>query len=210
MSAIIICNLIESGTETKGFDQRSILKNGKASTSLVKTEPRTSLVKTGKASTSLVKAGKARTEVKKMDLENTQSTEEKKWMQARETLMKRLNEYRSYCKNLEEEKRKGKAHSRRVDCMAYDELKKKFPHLPKEPFLGSVPGIEIGQKFEFRLELHIVGLHRPTQGGIDTMEYRGNKVAISVVDSGGYAYDNYMSSTETLIYCAQGSSIEYS
>ncbi|XP_058207492.1 histone-lysine N-methyltransferase, H3 lysine-9 specific SUVH5-like [Rhododendron vialii] len=54
---------------------------------------------------------------------------------------------------------------------------------------GPVPGVEIGDKFQFRAELVVIGLHRQLQSGIDYMEENGIKFATSIVESGRYGND---------------------
>ncbi|ONK78111.1 uncharacterized protein A4U43_C02F14470 [Asparagus officinalis] len=72
--------------------------------------------------------------------------------------------------------------------------------------IGSVPGIEIGDIFYFRIELCVVGLHAPIMAGIDYMtaqfENGDDTVAVSVVSSGGY--ENEETNTDALIYSGQG------
>ncbi|KAG0463365.1 hypothetical protein HPP92_019434 [Vanilla planifolia] len=56
--------------------------------------------------------------------------------------------------------------------------------------IGSVPGVEIGDIFYFRIEMCLVGLHIPVMGGIDYMITRigdvDDPVATSIVSSGSY------------------------
>ncbi|KAI3971926.1 hypothetical protein MKX01_030127 [Papaver californicum] len=55
--------------------------------------------------------------------------------------------------------------------------------------LGHVPGVEVGDEFHYRVELSIIGLHGPFQGGID------------YVKKGGYDdIDNF----DVLLYSGQG------
>eukprot|EP00268_Persea_americana_P043769 TRINITY_DN44073_c0_g1_i1.p1 TRINITY_DN44073_c0_g1~~TRINITY_DN44073_c0_g1_i1.p1 ORF type:complete len:1013 (+),score=234.04 TRINITY_DN44073_c0_g1_i1:236-3274(+) len=68
--------------------------------------------------------------------------------------------------------------------------------------LGPVPGIEVGDEFSFRVELAVVGLHRPYQSGIDYTKQGKTILATSVVASGGYADD--MDSSDVMIYSGQG------
>ncbi|CAM0149896.1 unnamed protein product [Urochloa decumbens] len=68
--------------------------------------------------------------------------------------------------------------------------------------VGSIPGVEVGAEFHFRVELSLVGLHRQYQGGIDTAKVNGVLVAISIVASGGYPDD--LSSSDELIYTGSG------
>ncbi|KAF9611400.1 hypothetical protein IFM89_032069 [Coptis chinensis] len=68
--------------------------------------------------------------------------------------------------------------------------------------LGIDHGVEVGDEFHYRVELSIIGLHRPYQGGIDYMHRHGTIVATSIVASGGY--DDDMGSTDVLVYSGQG------
>ena len=69
--------------------------------------------------------------------------------------------------------------------------------------MGQVPGVEVGDEFIYRVQLAIVGLHRHYQGGIDTTTHRnGERIAISIVASGGYP-DELPCSGE-LIYTGSG------
>ncbi|GFZ01099.1 SU(VAR)3-9 homolog 5 [Actinidia rufa] len=71
--------------------------------------------------------------------------------------------------------------------------------------IGSVPGVEVGDEFQYRVELALVGVHRLYQGGIDYMEHGGMIVATSIVASGSYADD--LENPDVLIYSGQGGNI---
>ncbi|KAE9607422.1 hypothetical protein Lal_00026552 [Lupinus albus] len=71
--------------------------------------------------------------------------------------------------------------------------------------LGSVPGVEVGDEFQFRLELNIVGLHRQVQGGIDYVDHNGKILATSVVATGGHADE--LDNPDVLIYTGQGGNL---
>lgn len=71
--------------------------------------------------------------------------------------------------------------------------------------LGHVPGVEVGDMFEFRSEMFVVGLHRQVQGGIAWIEKEGEKVACSVVVSGGYGDD--IDQGDTVEYTGQGGQV---
>ncbi|KAJ8451076.1 hypothetical protein Cgig2_026885 [Carnegiea gigantea] len=45
--------------------------------------------------------------------------------------------------------------------------------------IGPIPGVEVGDKFYYRVELMIVGLHRRPQAGIDSMEFGREKDRIA-------------------------------
>ncbi|KAK3123355.1 hypothetical protein QOZ80_8AG0629260 [Eleusine coracana subsp. coracana] len=92
---------------------------------------------------------------------------------------------------------------RRID-LAADKAMKELPDYSKPgPFVGKVPGVEVGDGFLYRVQLAIVGLHRPYQGGIDwTKDNNDNLIAISVVASGGYPDE--LSSSGELVYTGSG------
>ncbi|KAJ7536331.1 hypothetical protein O6H91_12G065100 [Diphasiastrum complanatum] len=95
---------------------------------------------------------------------------------------------------------------KRPDFKAASILKASALYLNQEKRVGHVPGIEVGDQFYFRIELCIVGLHRPLQAGIDAIHAKdseyGIPVAASIVASGGYEDD--LDTGETLIYTGQG------
>ncbi|XP_020584833.1 histone-lysine N-methyltransferase, H3 lysine-9 specific SUVH1-like [Phalaenopsis equestris] len=75
--------------------------------------------------------------------------------------------------------------------------------------IGSVPGVDVGDIFFFRIELCLVGMHAPSMGGIDYMitKYSGadEPAAISIVSSGGYENDE--GDANVLIYTGQGGGV---
>uniref|UniRef100_A0A8I6WEV9 Histone-lysine N-methyltransferase n=1 Tax=Hordeum vulgare subsp. vulgare TaxID=112509 RepID=A0A8I6WEV9_HORVV len=107
------------------------------------------------------------------------------------------------CRTLVQAVEQGSLKSRRID-LAADKLIRKLPGFTKHgPIVGKVAGVEIGDEFLYRVELAIVGLHRPYQGGIDTMkDINGMLIAISIVASGGYPDD--LSSSGEIIYTGSG------
>ncbi|TKW10139.1 hypothetical protein SEVIR_6G142400v4 [Setaria viridis] len=91
----------------------------------------------------------------------------------------------------------------RIDLTADKVIKKLLGFTQHDPFVGNVPGVEIGDEFVYRVELALVGLHRPYRGGIGTTR-DGNRVlvAVSIVASGGYP--DKRSSSGELIYTGSG------
>eukprot|EP01018_Ginkgo_biloba_P015341 Gb_40999 [translate_table: standard] len=73
--------------------------------------------------------------------------------------------------------------------------------------IGSVPGVQPGDHFYFRMELCVLGLHAQVQAGIDYITAKNNQwnepVAVSIIASGGYE-DNEDDGGETLVYTGQG------
>ncbi|KAI4327184.1 hypothetical protein L6164_019676 [Bauhinia variegata] len=95
---------------------------------------------------------------------------------------------------------------RRVDLLAAKILKDKNKYVNTgKQILGSVPGVEVGDEFQYRVELNIIGLHRLTQGGIDYVKHNGKVLATSVVASGGYADD--LDNSDVLVYTGSGGNV---
>ncbi|PRQ55550.1 putative histone-lysine N-methyltransferase [Rosa chinensis] len=69
--------------------------------------------------------------------------------------------------------------------------------------LGAIRGVKVGDKFRYRAQLNIVGLHRHFTNGIDYIKSRDGKILVtSIVDSGRYA--NNMQCSDVLIYSGEG------
>ncbi|CAN1834971.1 Histone-lysine N-methyltransferase, H3 lysine-9 specific SUVH5 [Linum perenne] len=112
-----------------------------------------------------------------------------------------LRLFHSLCKIYEEEAKSNPG--KRVDILAANELKVRGLKLNVgQNIIGAVPGVEVGDEFQYRLELHIIGLHRPTQGGIDYAKQPRGIIATSIVASGGY--DDNLDDSDVLEYTGQG------
>lgn len=96
--------------------------------------------------------------------------------------------------------------SRRPDLRAGTLFLNKGIRTNSKKRIGSVPGVEIGDIFFFRMELCLVGLHAPSMAGIDYMgvKHTGEEepLAVSIVSSGGY--EDYAEDPDVLIYSGQG------
>ncbi|KAJ4767185.1 hypothetical protein LUZ62_077560 [Rhynchospora pubera] len=70
--------------------------------------------------------------------------------------------------------------------------------------IGSVPGVQVGDIFFFRMEMCVIGLHAQTMGGIDYMKIGDevDPVAICIVSAGGYENDE--DDPDILVYTGQG------
>ncbi|XP_078153745.1 uncharacterized protein LOC144548900 isoform X2 [Carex rostrata] len=91
----------------------------------------------------------------------------------------------------------------RNDLKAAEIVKKSDEYIdPGNPVVGHVPGVEVGDEFRYRMELHLIGLHRPLQCGIDWTKVNGIPVATSIVASGGYS--DGMDGSDVLIYTGSG------
>ncbi|XP_055819438.1 uncharacterized protein LOC129888499 [Solanum dulcamara] len=95
---------------------------------------------------------------------------------------------------------------RRIDLQAAKIVKDKGKEVNTgTQILGKVPGVEVGDAFQYRVELALVGVHRLYQAGIDSMNNGGLLVATSIVASG--AYDDDLGDADELIYSGQGGNV---
>ncbi|CAJ1928724.1 unnamed protein product [Sphenostylis stenocarpa] len=127
----------------------------------------------------------------------------------RKRVRETLRLFQVVCRKLLQEvesKLNERANSKRVDLIAARILRENGKYVNSgQKILGSVPGIEVGDEFQYRVELNIVGLHRPTQGGIDYVKHNGKIFATSIVASGAYADD--LDNPDVLIYTGQGGNV---
>ncbi|XP_039036629.1 histone-lysine N-methyltransferase, H3 lysine-9 specific SUVH6-like [Hibiscus syriacus] len=102
-------------------------------------------------------------------------------------------------------KEQGKA-GKRIDILAAKILKEKGKYVNTgRQIIGPVPGVEVGDEFQYFVELNIVGLHRQSQGGIDYVK-RGEKIiATSIIAGGGY--ENDLNNSDVLSYMGQGGNV---
>lgn len=124
---------------------------------------------------------------------------------ARSRVKMLCSRFESICRAIVQSAEQRSLKVRRID-LAADKLMRKLPEFTKlGPVIGAVPGVEIGDEFLYRVQLALVGLHRPYQGGIDTTrddDRGGALIAISVVASGGYPDE--LSCPGELIYTGSG------
>jgi len=121
---------------------------------------------------------------------------------ARSKVRKLLRLFQAICRKLMQIEEQGIRNIARIDLEAMNALKKDPIYKKLGAIVGNVPGVEIGDEFHFRVELSMVGLHRPNQAGIDTSKVNGVLVATSIVASGGYPDE--LSSSDELIYTGSG------
>ncbi|CAH1430751.1 unnamed protein product [Lactuca virosa] len=81
-------------------------------------------------------------------------------------------------------------------------LKQKLKWMNADKTLGQICGVQPGDMFRFRRQLHIVGLHCQPHCGIDYTNINGKNLAISIVDS--HRYSNESQSCDVLTYCGEG------
>ncbi|XP_071718886.1 YDG domain-containing protein At5g47150-like [Rutidosis leptorrhynchoides] len=103
--------------------------------------------------------------------------------------------------NREKEKVEKIAHWR-VPGEAVKVVKSRLNWVEVGKSLGPIFGVEIGDKFRYRAQLQMIGVHCQPQSGIDYMEVSGKNVAISIVDSSKYQNDR--KSSDVMKYCGQG------
>ncbi|KAL6596143.1 hypothetical protein ACP70R_047507 [Stipagrostis hirtigluma subsp. patula] len=122
---------------------------------------------------------------------------------ARRKFMMTCKRFLFICRTIVQAVEKHSLKVRRID-LAADKLIRNLPGFTKQgPIVGEVPGVEVGDEFLYRVQLAIVGLHRPYQGGIDTTRDKNDMlIAISVVASGGYPDE--LSHSGELIYTGSG------
>ncbi|KAM7494032.1 hypothetical protein LguiB_028641 [Lonicera macranthoides] len=95
---------------------------------------------------------------------------------------------------------------RRIDLLAAKIVKQKGKEVNTgEQIVGSVPGVEVGDEYLYRVELAIIAVHRLYQGGIDYKKVGKQIVAVSIVASGGY--DDELDNNGILVYSGQGGNL---
>ncbi|GFP80295.1 histone-lysine n-methyltransferase h3 lysine-9 specific suvh5 [Phtheirospermum japonicum] len=107
----------------------------------------------------------------------------------------------------EEEGKSKRKKANRIDLLAAKAIKEKGQEVNTgKPILGDVPGVEVGDEFQYRTELAIVGIHRLYQAGIDSMKLSNDLlVATSIVSSGSYTDD--LENADVLVYSGQGGNV---
>ncbi|KAG9151150.1 hypothetical protein Leryth_002723 [Lithospermum erythrorhizon] len=133
---------------------------------------------------------------------------------ARKRVKDILRLFQSKCKKiLQEEEAKSEPGRRepdektvkRIDLHADKRVRNELKIVNAGKIMGVVPGVEVGDEFQYRVELSLIGVHSLYQAGIDYLNRQGKLLAISVVASGAYADD--MENPEVLIYSGQGGNI---
>ncbi|XP_059299198.1 histone-lysine N-methyltransferase, H3 lysine-9 specific SUVH6-like [Lycium ferocissimum] len=133
---------------------------------------------------------------------------------ARTKVRETLRTFQAVCRKLlqseesksKPEEGKSKQGPNRIDLQAAKIIKEKGKEVNTgQHILGEVPGVEVGDEFQYRVELAIVGVHRLYQAGIDYMKQGGTLIAISIVSSG--VYDDGLEDADVLIYSGQGGNV---
>ncbi|KAH6757608.1 hypothetical protein C2S51_038756 [Perilla frutescens var. frutescens] len=94
---------------------------------------------------------------------------------------------------------------KRIDLITAQVLKEKKKIVNTDKMVGPVPGVEVGDEFQYRVELAVVGIHFPYQSGIDSMKVNEVPLATSIVASGAYFDD--VENADVLRYSGQGGNV---
>ncbi|CAN8267194.1 unnamed protein product [Cochlearia groenlandica] len=125
----------------------------------------------------------------------------------RERVLKTLRVFKVVFKELDRDKaaRRGetKTATSRIDYDTRTVLVSQGMQVNVLKMIGPVPGIEVGDEFQFKSELNLIGLHFDILGGIDYVNKEGTKLATSIVSAEGNGYMDRFDS-EVMIYSGQG------
>ncbi|CAH8318389.1 unnamed protein product [Eruca vesicaria subsp. sativa] len=91
----------------------------------------------------------------------------------------------------------------RIDLNTQAFLEREGKNVNTPNRIGHVPGINVGDEFQYKAELRVVGLHFRIMSGIDYVEIDGVKFATSIVSSKKYDYDDKFDA-DVLIYTGEG------
>ncbi|GJN02180.1 hypothetical protein PR202_ga19504 [Eleusine coracana subsp. coracana] len=121
---------------------------------------------------------------------------------ARESTMRSLQDFRLIYREILDKGRKLREAAVSYlasDLQAYRIFRERFSlECDDKKYVGSVPGIHVGDIFHLRVELCVVGLHRPHRVGVDYIKNDdGTCVAISIVS---YAQPSDVKNLDVLVY----------
>ncbi|CDY28971.1 BnaA02g25050D [Brassica napus] len=94
----------------------------------------------------------------------------------------------------------------RIDIRTLDVLEKMGKQVNTEKRIGLVPGVNVGDEFQYKTELRLVGLHFKTMCGIDYMNVGDVKLATSIVSSEGYGYSDKFGAG-VVVYTGEGGNV---
>ncbi|KAJ7285449.1 hypothetical protein O6H91_06G041700 [Diphasiastrum complanatum] len=103
----------------------------------------------------------------------------------------------------------GRARARgRTDLKVASIMKERGLWMKQQKVIGDVAGMNVGDCFNFRIQMYILGVHKQIRAGIDYILAKdsafGVSVAISVVISTDEYYSDDMDMGETVVYTGQG------
>ncbi|KAJ4888591.1 YDG domain-containing protein [Raphanus sativus] len=91
----------------------------------------------------------------------------------------------------------------RIDLKTQVFLEKEGKNVNTPNRIGQVPKIQIGDEFQYKAELRLVGLHFRTMSGIDYVEIGGVKLATSIVSSDRYDFNDKFAA-DGMVYTGEG------
>ncbi|KAL1213974.1 YDG domain-containing protein [Cardamine amara subsp. amara] len=130
---------------------------------------------------------------------------------AREKVLEVLHFFKQVYKRLnreKEERRGGDLFNAtdRIDIKTLDVIENMGKRVNVEMRIGSVPGIKVGDEFQYKTQLRAVGLHSKPMCGIDYMKVGDMKFATSITASEGYGYNDKFDSG-FLVYTGEGGNV---
>ncbi|XP_010539202.1 PREDICTED: YDG domain-containing protein At5g47150-like [Tarenaya hassleriana] len=130
----------------------------------------------------------------------------------REKVRKTLSLFQEVFKQLSLEKHEKRENAtdmtRRMDCRAWKVMKEGGKHVNRGKIIGEVAGIEVGDKFGYKAELSVVGLHHSMRGGIDSVIRGEVRLATSIVSTSGGSHNDEMVEKDVVVYTGQGGNVE--
>ncbi|ESQ39866.1 hypothetical protein EUTSA_v10000892mg [Eutrema salsugineum] len=134
-----------------------------------------------------------------------------KVLSPRDKVLRALRRFRMVFEELDRDKAARRGESKtctsRIDCDTLTILKRERMQVNTEKIIGPVPGIEVGDEFQYKSELNLIGLHFDIMGGIDYMNIGDMKLATSIVSSEGNGYIDRFNS-DVMIYSGQGGNVK--
>ncbi|ESQ36959.1 hypothetical protein EUTSA_v10003056mg [Eutrema salsugineum] len=129
----------------------------------------------------------------------------------REKVLEALRIYKEIFRELEREKQARVGGDlfcgrNRIDLKTQAVLEKMGKQVNTEKRIGSVPGIKVGDVFQYKTELLVVGLHFKNRCGIDFMKAGDVNLATSIVASEGYGYGDKFDSG-VIVYTGEGGNV---
>ncbi|XP_010481357.1 PREDICTED: YDG domain-containing protein At5g47150-like [Camelina sativa] len=129
----------------------------------------------------------------------------------RERVLEVLSLFRKVFKELDQHKKARSGGDQldatsRIDIKTLNVLENMGKQVNSEKRIGSVPGINGGDEFQYKTELRVVGLHSKTMHGIDYLKRGDLRLATSIVASEGYGYKDTFNSG-VMFYTGEGGNV---
>ncbi|CAH8318422.1 unnamed protein product [Eruca vesicaria subsp. sativa] len=131
---------------------------------------------------------------------------------SREQVLEVLHHFREVFKQLDRDKQARRLDgdlfdaTARIDIRTLAVLEKMGKQVNTEKRIGLVPGVNVGDEFQYKTELRLVGLHFKTMCGIDYMNVGDVKLATSIVASEGYGYSDTFGAG-VVVYTGEGGNV---